>query len=77
MFEFYLNLSHIIHYTHMQWQQKQVEKYCRKYGLEGEQYQLPNATELVVRQNLFRHLLFDDTRHLIFCFIPKVKKCVE
>ena len=61
----------------MQWQQKQVEKYCRKYGLEEEQYQLPNATaNTVVRQNLFRHLLFDDKRHLIFCFIPKVKNCM-
>ena len=57
----------------MQWQQKQVEKYCRKYGLVGEQYQLPNATETVVRKNLFRHLLFDDSRKLIFCFIPKVQ----
>ena len=61
----------------MQWQQKQVEKYCRKYGLVGEQYQLPNATETVVRKNLFRHLLFDDSRKLIFCFIPKVQKCAE
>ena len=60
----------------MQWQQKQVEKYCRKYGLVGEQYQLPNATETVVRKNLFRHLLFDDSRKLIFCFIPKVKNCM-
>ena len=60
-------------HAHMQWQQKQVEKYCRKYGLEGEQYQLPSTTNTMVRQNLFRHLLFDDKRHLIFCFIPKVK----
>ena len=58
----------------MQWQQKQIEKYCRKYGLEGEQYQLPNASNRFVRQNLFRHLLFDDQRNLIFCFVPKVKK---
>jgi len=60
-------------HMHIQWQRQQVEKYCRKYGREGVQYQFPPTTEYVVRQNLFRHLLFDDTRHLIFCFIPKVQ----
>ena len=67
---------YVIHtYTHMQWQQKQVEKYCHKYGLEGEQYHLPPTTKHFVRKNLFTHLLFDDTRKLLFCFVPKVKRC--
>ena len=57
----------------MQWQQKQVEKYCHKYSLEGEQYQLPPTTKHFVRKNLFTHLLFDDTRKLLFCFVPKVR----
>ena len=61
----------------MQWQQKQVEKYCHKYGLEGEQYQLPPTSKRFVRKNLFTHLLFDDTRKLLFCFVPKVRKYAE
>ena len=51
-----------------QWQREQVDNYCKKHGKDKLALTLPTSE----RKNLFRHLIFDDQRKLIFCFIPKV-----
>ena len=58
----------------LQWQKRQVEHYCAKYGLEHLEYALPNDTgrENYFRKKLYRHLIFDDKQKILFCFIPKV-----
>ena len=45
-----------------------------KHGRDKIALTLPRNTksESMQRKNLFRHLIFDDERKLIFCFIPKV-----
>lgn len=53
-----------------QFQQNQIDKYCRRLGLENERFTLPeNETQ---RQLLFRHLIFVDAKKAIFCFVEKV-----
>ena len=51
---------------------EQVDKYCAKYNRQDEALTLPGDKHSE-RRNLFKHLLFDDERRYIFCFIPKVK----
>ena len=53
---------------------EQVDKYCMKYKKGNLALTLPRSTheEITTRKNLFRHLIFDDERKLLFCFIPKV-----
>jgi len=53
----------------LQWQQQQIQQYCEKYHLADVAYQLPTDYN---RENLFRHILLDDSRKLLFCFVPKV-----
>ena len=55
----------------MQWQMAQVEKFCKKYNLQSVQYTLPRPTS-VARFVLYKHVLFDDRRKVLFTFIPKV-----
>ena len=56
----------------MQWQMSQVDKFCAKYNETKLALTLPTKSELFQRNNLFRHIIFDDKRKLIFCFVPKV-----
>ena len=52
-----------------QWQMEQVKEYCKRHKRLSEEFTLPRGSR---RYNLFRHLIFDDERQFIFCFIPKV-----
>ena len=61
----------ITFHVFLQWQMAQVAKYCAKYKQDGSALTLPYDGSQE-RKNLFRHLIFDDERHMIFCFIPKV-----
>lgn len=50
---------------------EQVDKYCQKHQETlGEKYQLPAGDD--ERQLLYRHLLYDDTRRAVFCFVEKI-----
>lgn len=49
-------------------QQKRISAMCRKHFFSGEQ-RLPANDNLSV---FFRHLMFDDKRKAIFCFVPKI-----
>lgn len=65
---------HLLLYLHSctltQFQRKQIEKYCRKHNLDRTMYTLPeNETE---RNLLNRHLIFDDKRKSLFCFVEKI-----
>lgn len=56
--------------TRGKFQQNQVEEYCKRHGLHHSLFTLPdNATQ---RDLLFRHLIFDDKRRSLFCFVEKV-----
>ena len=54
----------------LQWQKRQIDHYCKKYGLDKLNNTLP--TDPHIREKLYRHLIFDDKKKLLFCFIPKV-----
>ncbi len=56
-----------------QFQQKRVSEMCQKHTFPREQ-RLPLYDDLTL---FFRHLMFDDKRKAIFCFVPKVKYLVE
>ena len=50
---------------------KRVDEYCTKYGMALRRNSLPKP-DTRARHNLLRHVLFDDKRELILCFLPKV-----
>ncbi len=52
-----------------------MEAYCRKYGLANVEYQFP--TDGGSRSRLFRHLLANKERKILFAFIPKVNYDLE
>lgn len=52
-----------------QWQKQQVEAYCMKYKLTDLEFKFP--TEPASRHRLFRHVLTNDERKILFTFIPK------
>ena len=56
-------------YMLSQFQKKRVSEMCSKHVFPREQ-KLPIYDEL---QFFFRHLMFDDKRKAIFCFVPKVR----
>ena len=58
-------------YTHTQFQQIQVAKFCSKYNLNGARLILPRRGS-PSQQVLFRHLLLNDKTQTMFCFAPKV-----
>ena len=51
-----------------------MDKFCNKYGEDELLYLLPNnsTSEKKLRYKLLRHLLYDDERQTLLCFIPKV-----
>ena len=54
----------------LQFQRDQIEKYCKRQGLEDQAFTVPaNKAE---KDLLYRHLLFDDIRKSLFCFVEKV-----
>ena len=54
----------------IQFQHAQIDKYCRKHGLTETLYTLPqNKTQ---KELLYRHLIFDDRRKSLFCFVEKI-----
>ncbi len=59
----------------VQWQKQQVEAYCRKYNLTKVEYEFPQDPSS--RHRLFRHLLTDDKRKILFAFVPKASYIVE
>ena len=58
----------------LQWQKRQIEHYCQKYDLDKLQNKLPSQKRRdgFIRKKLYRHLIFDDKKRVLFCFIPKV-----
>ncbi len=51
-----------------QFQQDQVKKYCSQYA-GNKLYQWPKGKGQP--EEIYRHLLFDDKRKTIFCFVEK------
>ena len=50
---------------------EQVDKFCQKHQEKfGEKYHLPPTDD--EKQLLYRHLLYDDTRQAMFCFVEKI-----
>ena len=50
---------------------QQVDKYCQERGGRlGGKFQLPNIED--EKQLLYRHLLYDDKREAMFCFVEKI-----
>lgn len=56
-----------------------MDKFCKKYGEDELLYLLPNnsTSEKQLRYKLFRHLLYDDERRTLLCFIPKVPEYLQ
>lgn len=50
---------------------KQVDKFCQDHVWQfGDNYRLPSSED--EKQLLYRHLLYDDTRRAMFCFVEKI-----
>ena len=52
----------------LQFQKKQVKKFCKSYG-SHKLYSFPEGARQ--REEVYRHLLFDDSRKTVFCFVEK------
>ncbi len=53
-----------------QWQKQQVKAYCQKYGLTKFKYRFPS--DRTSKRRLFRRVIFDDNKKLLFTYVPKV-----
>ena len=53
----------------IQVQQERINDYCRRYNSPGG-WHIPTSDKDILQFR--RHLLFDDKRKIVFCFIPKV-----
>lgn len=53
--------------AYTQFQHDQVDLFCRQHTHPSSTLPLEDA-EL---DNLFQHLLYDDTRKMVFCYVPK------
>lgn len=58
----------------MQFQKQRINQLCRKYYFSGEQH-FPKNEGLL--SSFHRHLMFDDHKKVIFCFVPKVSTKVK
>ena len=47
----------------LQWQRKQIKQYCKEHNFQNS---LPSD------KKLYAHLLYDDRKKLIHCYVPKV-----
>lgn len=72
MSEFPLLVVHPSFYSFLQWQQHQVDHYCRKYNITGVKYQLPSDS--ASRARLLYNLIFVDENEVVFAGIPKVRQ---
>ena len=50
-----------------------MDSYCSKHLQGGSKFTLP--TGQVERELHYRHLLFDDLREMMFCFVEKIGEC--
>lgn len=57
-------------YYFFQWQQEQISKFCARHQLSDTAYSLDLENPL--KNEFYRHILFDDRSRNLFCFIPKV-----
>lgn len=64
--------THIIP-SNLQWQMSQIDKFCKKYGMDTSNSLQLGIIPRTLRTKLLRHLIFDDKRKTIFCFLPKVR----
>ena len=53
-----------------QFQMERVDKYCQEHGHLGGKFLLPSGED--ERELLYRHLLYDDNRRALFCFVEKI-----
>lgn len=63
------NLSVIKPFHLLKFQQRQVDKFCRKYNLSHTAGQLPSDNS--TSSTLNRHVLVNDKAQTLFCFAPK------
>ena len=60
-----------IHNCLLQFQMEQIDKYCRDHQDKlGRKFHLPGNDG--AKELLYRHLLYDDHRKAMFCFVEKV-----
>ena len=58
------------HLSSYQVQRKLVDEYCVRHPTLGLRLHLPSDQEQ--RELLYRHLLYDDLREIMFCFVEKI-----
>ena len=55
---------------------RQIDRFCEEHREHfGDKYELPADED--EKQLLYRHLLFDDNRRAMFCFVEKIGKVVQ
>ena len=55
-------------FLHLQFQQEQMHEFCAE-AADHIDLQLPTSSEEL--NTLFQHLLYDDSRRMVFCYVPK------
>ncbi len=67
-------VQHLINMLpHTQFQHTRIEKLCQNNFFAREQ-KFPTDQDRLTE--FYSHLLFDDQKKIIFCFVPKVCVCV-
>ena len=54
-------------------------KFCHKHGMTAaaaSNMALVSSSKIVDRTNFLRRILYDDSRSVLFCFIPKVRPLI-
>ena len=59
----------LMHCFVSQFQQTRVTRFCELFNMPTT---LPTDKEKL--KELFWHLLYDDSKRMVFCYVPKVKK---
>ncbi len=54
----------------LQWQQKQIDKFCEEQGFGNLTYSLDIVEPL--KGEFYRHMIMDDETKNMYCFLPKV-----